>query len=179
MRSVLLQGIGQSAGSFLPNWMTGYAFTFSSEADLAQARHEREQTRTAANWTVGYDANDSVARLMVERVALNAKDAGLTLRPTAATGADIRLVRIPLACADPWIALANAAEFLQMTLPNAKGDSVEDLYNSERTMLAEQKVIPLFHLPANYASSPLVKGWRPADDGSWRLADIWMGKEKQ
>ena len=57
MKSVLLQGAGQPTASLLPNWMSGYGLTFSTDADLKRARHEREQVRTAPNWTVGYDAN--------------------------------------------------------------------------------------------------------------------------
>src|SRR5208337_1027907 len=92
MKSVLLQGAGQPAASLLPNWMSGYGFVFSTDVDLKEARHERDQVRdqirTAANWTVGYDANDSSARVLVERVALNAKDAGLGLQPTTAATSD-------------------------------------------------------------------------------------------
>ena len=56
-----------------------------------------------------YDASDPIARLLTERIALNARDAGLVLQPTTLATADLRLVRIPLASADPWIALANVA----------------------------------------------------------------------
>ncbi|MFZ0773737.1 MAG: ABC transporter substrate-binding protein [Candidatus Sulfotelmatobacter sp.] len=178
MGNTLLQGVGQPAASLLPNWMTGYGFTFSTDADLKQARHEREQVRTPPNWTVGYDANDSMARLLVERVALNAKDAGLVLQPTTAATADLRLARIPLASTDPWIALADLAETLGMTMPKVNGDAVEDLYSAEQALLAEQRVIPLFHLPADYASSPALKDWRPAADGSWRLEEVWLGKDR-
>jgi peptide/nickel transport system substrate-binding protein len=178
MRSVLLQGAGQTAGSLLPNWMSGYGFTFSSDADLKQARHEREQAHAAPNWTVGYDANDSLARLVVERVALNAKDAGISLRPTTAPVADLRLVRLTLASADPWVGLATATETLEMAMPKAMGDSVEDLYNIERALLASHRVVPLFHLPVQYAASPMMHDWRPAADGRWRLDESWMGKDK-
>jgi hypothetical protein len=197
MRSVLLQGTGQATASVLPNWMGGYGFAFSTDADLKLARREREQVRTTANWTVGYDANDSLARVLVERVALNAKDAGIVLRPTAGTAPlqsdlprldipgpdlprlDLRLVRIPLASTDPWVALASVAGALGMAMPRLNGDSAEDLYAAERVLLAEQRVIPLFHLPAEWASSPAVKDWRPASDGSWRLDEVWMGREEQ
>lgn len=178
MKSVLLQGAGQPTASLLPNWMSGYGFTFSTDADLKRARHEREQVRTAPNWTVGYDANDSVARVLVERVALNAKDAGLVLQPTTAATADLRLVRIPLASADPWIALANAAETLGLAMPKPKGESVEDLYAAELALLAGQRIIPLFDLPEEYASCPVLNDWRPAADGSWRLDEVWMGKDR-
>jgi ABC-type transport system substrate-binding protein len=178
MRSASLQGAGQPAASILPNWMSGYEFTFSSDADLYRARHERAQVRTAPNWTVGYDANDSVARLLVERIALNAKDAGLALQPTSLATADLRLVRIPLDTADPWIALSKATDMLGMAMPKRSGDTVEDLYSAERELLAGQRVIPLFHLPAEWASSPTLRDWRPGADGSWRLDDSWMGKEQ-
>lgn len=178
MKSALLQGAGQPAASLLPNWMSGYGFVFSSDADLKQARQLRDQVRTAANWTLGYDANDSVARVLVERVALNAKDAGLGLQLTTAATADLRLVRIPLASADPWIALANVAETLGMAMPKASGESVEDLYAAEAALLAGQRVIPLFHLPAEYATSPALNDWRPAADGSWRLDEVWVEKDR-
>lgn len=178
MRSALLQGAGQPAASILPSWMSGYGFTFSSDADLNRARHERAQVRTAPNWTVGYDANDSVARLLVERVALNAKDAGLALQPTSQATADLRLVRIPLETADPWVALSKAASILGLAMPKQNGDTVEDLYGAERALMAGQRVIPLFHLPAEWASSPTLRDWRPSVDASWRLDDSWMKKEQ-
>jgi peptide/nickel transport system substrate-binding protein len=182
MKSVLLQGAGQPTASLLPNWMSGYGFVFSTDADLKQARRERDQVRDhnrpAVNWTVGYDANDSVARVLVERVALNAKDAGLVLQPTTATVADLRLVRIPLASADPRIALANVAERLGIAMPKAAGESVEDRYAAEAALLAGQRVIPLFHLPAEYATSRALNGWRPAADGSWRLDEVWVEKDR-
>jgi len=179
MRSALLQGAGQAAASVLPNWMSGYGFAFSTDADLKQAQHEREQVRTAANWTVRYDANDSVARLLVERVALNARDASLALQPTAAASGDLRLVRIPLASSDPWIALADAAKTLGIAMPKVNGNTVEDLYAAEHALLAGQRVIPLFHLPAEWAAATTLKGWIPGADGSWRLDEVWVGKEKE
>ena len=178
MRSALLQGAGQPAASILPNWMSGYGFTFSSDADLDRARHERAQVRTAPNWTVGYDANDSVARLLVERIALNAKDAGLALQPTSLATADLRLVRIPLDTTDPWIALSRAASSLGVVMPKRTEDTVEDMYSAERDLLAGQRVIPLFHLPAEWASSPTLRDWKPGADGNWRLDDSWMRKEQ-
>ena len=158
--------------------MSGYGFTFSSDADLDRARHERAQVRTAPNWTVGYDANDSVARLLVERIALNAKDAGLVLQPSSLATADLRLVRIPLDTADPWIALSKAANILGIAMPKRSGDMVEDLYSAERDLLAGQRVIPLFHLPTEWASSPTLRDWRLGADGSWGLDDSWMKKEQ-
>jgi peptide/nickel transport system substrate-binding protein len=178
IRSVLLQGAGQPAGSILPNWMSGYGFVFPTEADLPRARHLREQVRSLPEWTVGYDASDSLARLLAERIALNARDAGLTLRPTTATAADLRLVRIPLAGADPWISLENFAAVEGLPKPQINAGSAEDLYSAEQAALASQRLIPLFHLPATYGASTILKNWTVRSDGSWDLAGAWLGTAK-
>jgi peptide/nickel transport system substrate-binding protein len=178
MKNVLLQGAGQPTASLLPNWMSGYGFVFSTDAELTQARHERELVRKSTNKTLGYDANDSLARVLAERVALNARDAGIVLQPSTAATADLRLVRIPLTSSDPWISLANVAEKLGIAMPKLNGNSIEYLYTAEISLLSGQRVIPLFHLPAEYASSSALNDWRPAADGSWRLDEVWLGKER-
>lgn len=173
IRSVLLQGAGQPTGGVLPDWISGYSFVFPTEADLTQARHLRDQARSVPTWTLGYDSSDSVMRVLAERIALNAKDAGLSLHPTSAVTADLRVVRVPLASADPWIALAGVAA-LGGSSPMNEGDSVEDLYAAEQALLASQRIIPLFHLPTCYAAAASLKNWRVRPDGSWSLADAWL-----
>jgi peptide/nickel transport system substrate-binding protein len=178
IRSVLLQGAGQPTASILPNWMSGYGFVFPTDADLPRARHAREQVRTMPTWTIGYDGGDAVARLLAERIALNAKDAGLSLQPTPAASADLQLVRIPLASVNPWIALANVATLTGMPAGKVRGGSAEDLYASEVALLATQRVIPLFHLPVSYAASATLKNWGLRPDGCWTLAEAWLGNGK-
>jgi peptide/nickel transport system substrate-binding protein len=177
IRSVLLQGSGQPAGSILPNWMSGYGFVFPTDADLPRARHAREQVRTIPTWTVAYEASDPLARLLTERIALNARDAGLLLQPTTAATADLRLVRVPLASADPWIALANVASVAGVAA-KGRGGSVEDLFAAEQSLLATQRLIPLFHLPAWYAASATLKNWTTRSDGTWNVSDAWLGSGK-
>jgi peptide/nickel transport system substrate-binding protein len=174
IRSVLLQGAGQPAGGILPNWMSGYGFVFPTDADLPQARSAREKLRLVPSWTLGYDGSDAVARLVAERVALNAKDAGLSLQPSSAATADLRFVRIPLASPDPWIGLANVAALAGAAL-GKEGGSVEDLYAAEVALLTTQRVIPLFHLPVCYAASARLNNWAVRPDGSWTVADAWLG----
>jgi hypothetical protein len=154
--------------------MSGYGFVFPTDADLPRARHAREQVRTIPTWTVAYDGSDPVARLLAERIALNGKDAGLLLQPTAATS-DLRVVRIPLASPDPWIALAAVATLAGVPAGKGQGGAVEDLYASEQSLLATQRVIPLFHLPASYAAAGTLKDWTLRPDGTWTLADAWLG----
>jgi MarR-like DNA-binding transcriptional regulator SgrR of sgrS sRNA len=178
MRNVLLQGAGQATGAVLPNWMSGYGFVFPIEADLPRALHLRDQVRKIPAWGLGYDGGDSMARLLADRIALNAKDAGLTLQPTASAAADLRLIRIPLASSDPWVSLVNLAEVWGLPRPKVNGGSAEDLYAAERAMLATGRVIPLFHLPVNYGAAATLKNWSPRPDGGWDLADAWLGSEK-
>ena len=178
IQSVLLQGVGQAAGGLLPTWISGYGFVFSPQADLQKARQLRDQLRTARVWTIGYDGGDPLARLMAERIALNAKDAGLSVVPTAIGLTDLRLLRIPLACADPWIALENIAA--QADLPRAQNrwSSVEELYAAEKADLAVDRVIPLFHLPVFYAASANLRNWKLRNTGNLELADAWLGAAK-
>ena len=178
IRSVLLQGAGQPAAGILPNWLSGYGFVFPTDADLPRARQARNQVPRNPTWTLGYDGTDPLARLLAERIALNAKDAGLLLQPTLATTADLRLLRIPLASIDPWIALADVASLAGLPLGKKQG-GVEDLYASEAALLATQRVISLFHLPVSYASASTLKDWALRPDGSWSLADAWLVNDKQ
>jgi peptide/nickel transport system substrate-binding protein len=174
--SVLLQGAGQLAGGLLPNWISGYAFVFPTVADLSRARQEREQVHSAPAWALGYDGNDPISRLLAERIALNAKDAGLSLQPTT-SAPDLQLVRIPLTPVNPWIALANATAVAGVKIKSRSG-SVEDLYAAEQAALATQRIIPLVHLPVSYAAPTTLKNWAVRADGSWSLDDAWLESGK-
>ena len=175
IKNVLLQGAGQPAASILPNWMSGYGFLFPTDPDLPRARQMCGQVRTVPTWTVGYDGSDPGARLMAERIALNAKDAGLSLQPTSSStpSVDLRLVRIPLVSPEPWIALRNVARLVGA--PAKESGPVEDLHASELAVLATRRLIPLFHLPVSYAASANLNHWAVRADGSWDIGNAWLG----
>jgi peptide/nickel transport system substrate-binding protein len=173
IHSVLLQGAGQPTASLLPNWMTGYGFLFSTDADLSRARQLRDQVPGVPTVTVGYDNNDPMERLLAERIALNAKDAGLSVQLNSAAN-DLRLVRIPLASSDPWIALDNLGAQLGLPAIKGKSHSVEDLFAAEQTALASGRVIPLFHLPVAYTSTAGLRDWLINTDGSLDLTKAWL-----
>jgi peptide/nickel transport system substrate-binding protein len=175
IRSVLLQGSGQPTAGLLPAWMSGYGFVFPIDADLPRARHVREQVRTIPTWSIGYSSSDPIARLIAERITLNARDAGLSLQPTQSASADLQLVRIPLESSDPWIALSQIAARCETPFTRKEGASVEDLYAAEQTLLATQRIVPLFHLPVSYAASTSLKSWETRPDGSVNVVDSWMG----
>jgi peptide/nickel transport system substrate-binding protein len=174
IRSVLLQGTGRPAASLLPNWMSGYTFVFSTDPDLVRARHDMEQVRSAHPQTIGYNSNHPMERLLAERIALNARDAGVSLQPTSSAAADLRVVRIPLASSDPWVALTNIADEAGLALPRMKADSVEDLYAAEQGLLSAQRVLPLFHLPVSYIAAETVRDWALRPDGSWAVENAWL-----
>jgi peptide/nickel transport system substrate-binding protein len=176
--SVLLQGMGQPTAGILPTWISGYGFVFPVGTDLPKARQLRAQVHSAPAWTLAYDANDPLARLIAERIALNARDAGLTLQPASTTTADLRLVEIPLASSDPWIALTEVIQFAGLPAVRSKSTSVEDLYAAEQAALANKRLIPLFHLPVSYAASGSLKHTSIRADGSLDLSDSWLEAAK-
>jgi peptide/nickel transport system substrate-binding protein len=176
LNNVVLQSGGEPSAALLPNWMTGYAFVFPSNVDLAHARQNLVGVRQTAPWTLGYDATDPNARVVAERIALNAHDAGLALQPTS-SAADLRLVRVPLVSLDAHVALAELAKSLGLTPPkyNGNSNSEDDVYAAENGVLQSQRVIPLLHLRSASAVQATVKDWHKARDGSWNLPGIWLG----
>jgi ABC-type transport system substrate-binding protein len=176
--TVVLQGGGEPAGGLLPNWMTGYDFLFPSSMDLDLARQIRSEIPHTTSWSLGYDPADSIARVIAERVVLNARDAGLGMQITSASNVDLRIVRTPLISLDAEIALGEAAAGLGLSAPKFISSFVDDLYNEESKLLQSQRVVPLLHLRTAYAVANGVKNWRTTRDGSWRLPDVWLGAEK-
>jgi hypothetical protein len=138
----------------------------------------RDQVHTARTWAIGYDGSDPLARLLVERIALNAKDAGLSPVPTAVGASDLRLARIPLATSDPWIALEDIAAQVGLSKPKNHGAAFEELFAAEQGELASERVVPLFHLPVFYAASASLRDWALRTDGTLELANAWLGAAK-
>jgi peptide/nickel transport system substrate-binding protein len=178
LNTVVLQGGGEPAGGLLPNWMTGYAFVFPASINLALARQVRSEIPHTTPWILSYDPTDPAARVIAERISLNARDTGLGLQITPGNAADLHLVRIPLASPDPEVALREVASTLGLPQPKASSGSVDDLYGAENKLLQSQRVIPLLHLRTAWALSRAVKNWRTDLDGSWRLPSVWLGAEK-
>jgi ABC-type transport system substrate-binding protein len=178
IRSVLLQGAGDPTGSLLPTWISGYGFVFPTQTDLQKAKQLRAEIRTAPNWTIGYDSNDPLSRLVAERVALNARDAGLSLLPSSGSTTDLRVMRIAIASGDPWVAMNDVLGQIGMPALRSKGATLEELFAAEQAALASGRVIPLFHLPESYLSGPNLKDWKVQVDGSWDLTGAWLESSK-
>ena len=177
IRNVMLQGAGEPSGGILPNWVSGYAFVFGNGQNLDRARELRSEVPRAPAQTLAYDAADPLARVIAERVVLNARDAGISLQTTTSGASDLRLVRLPLASLNPRVALVGIAAAANLTAPKFTGNSAEDLYQAESGILRTQRIIPLFQLPVSYALSSAVKDWNQDRDGSEHLEDVWMGSK--
>jgi peptide/nickel transport system substrate-binding protein len=178
MNDVLFQGGGEPSGTFLAGWMSGYAFLFPATVDLQRARQVRSEVNPAPSWTLGYDAPDPLARVIAERIALNARDAGLSLQAANSGTADFRLLRMALPSLDARVALSEFARVLGLPLPTFDGDPATSLYAAESELLQSQRVIPLLHLRAAVALSMSVKGWQEDPDGGWHLESVWLETEK-
>jgi hypothetical protein len=182
IHTVLLQRQGEISGALLPQWLSGYAFLFPAAADLGRARQLAPGARPI---TLG--VSDAAARPIAERIALNARDAGLVVSVTPQTAnADVVLAELRIASADPAKALAQIAEALGLpappreaspnTAPNAAANaSPEQAYAAERALLEGFRVIPLIHLPDVYGVGPRVKGGPGiAPSGEWRFDNLWL-----
>jgi peptide/nickel transport system substrate-binding protein len=178
INDVLLQGGGEPASTFLPNWLSGYAFLFPTAVDLERARQMRSEAGGAQGWTLASDASDPLLRVIAARVVLNARDVGVILLepalPTNSKVADIRLVRIPLPSLDARVALSELAISLGLPSPKFEGDPANSLYAAESALLQSQRVIPLLHLKTATALGANVMNWQEDPDGSWRLQNVWL-----
>ena len=176
--NVLAQRRGEAAFGILPQWLSGFAFLFQTAPDIARARQLISPLRLPAiNLT--YPANDPFARTVAERVALNARDAGITIQPTTNAGGSLTLIRWELESADGAEELIRLFTFLGASDLAASIDPVkpETLYEAERSLLADHRLIPLVYLPEVYGFAPRVHHWNPSQKGApfhLNLENIWV-----
>ena len=182
IQSVLLKGAGEPAAGVLPNWMTGYSAVFSAQTNPQRARTLLAGSRQPG-LNLSYDPRDPQAQLIAERIALNAREVGIIVQVSLSGAEDIRLVRAVLPSPDPATSLGEAARQLGLPQPALPGaprvNSLDDLYQAERSFLDGYAVIPLFHLPVASAASARVRDWEPDRLGEWSgaglsLADLWL-----
>lgn len=183
---VLLQKQGQPAGSLLPGWLSGYAFLFSARQDIAAAKQLRAQLANPPTLTLGYDAGDSLARAVADRIALNARDAGMNVRVAALNGnagtpgVDARIVNEAAITTNFREALAGMVGRLHEPVAQLRAESATpgEGYEIERGLLADYRVIPLFHLPSLVAVGPRVREWSVTPLGDWHPESAWLEAEK-
>ena len=178
MHNVLLQKQGEISAALLPQWLSGYAFAFPAVPDVGHARALAaglsQQDRVL---TLAYDAAITAGRSLAERVAINARDAGLTIQVSAQNRqAGVRLVSVRVPSLDSASALAGIAAALELGAPG-HASSAESLYEDERKLLEDFRVIPLFHLPDLYGAASRVHiSMTPAVSrlGDWAFENVWL-----
>ena len=174
IHNVLLLGQGETTGAILPGWLSGYAFLFPAARDLDRARQLASALpKPAQRISFAYDSADPLARPIAERIALNAREAGLAIQTAPAPQAAVRLVKYPLRSLDAMNVLAEIGGVLHADAQPAAA-TPEALFAYERKLLEDFRIVPLFYLPEVYGLSSRVRNWDPQAWGDWRLDNIWL-----
>jgi len=187
IHNVLLQKQGEIAGGCLPQWLSGYAFLFSAERNLDEARKAREKLPSSLPpLTFAYDPADPLARSIAERVALNAREIGVTLqvKPRNAMEKDARpdveLLRMNIGVPNTGLAMDLVCSSTHWAYSMLKPGDFEQMYKLELESFEKKAPyrVPLFYLPESFAISARVKNWMPFRWGAWRLADVWLAPDE-
>jgi peptide/nickel transport system substrate-binding protein len=181
----LLQKQGEITAALLPQRMSGYAFLFSAKADMKRARQLVSKMGPApSTLTMAYDASDPLARSMADRIAVNAREAGITINVSSRpSNPDVRLLRLPIRAPMPALALTDLLASLRLADMEPLSDhaSIEALHDAENTAVSGYHVIPLFHVPEIFGSNSRLKTWTTTgvdSFGDWRFEDMWLEMEK-
>jgi hypothetical protein len=190
--NVLLQRRGTPASGLLPQWLTGYEFMFPGSTDLQRARDLRADAAAYVVITpimLAYDAADPLSKLVAERIALDAREAGIIVQPYAEThvnskaarssmNADAVLLRVPLQSVEPSVALAILSDDLGLFAESVPAilDSTrpEELLENERKLLADHRVLPVAHLSQAIWLNNNVHNWQQLMTGGWQLDQLWV-----
>jgi peptide/nickel transport system substrate-binding protein len=180
VHEVLLQRQGEPAGGLLPQWISGYALLFSSQPNLERARQLRNEV-LITSLTLNYDYSDPLARSIAERIALNAREAGLSVQAigenlSVRKVADMSLMRVRLVSADAATALAGLAAQLPLAAHMSLAVSPEQIYRAEAAALESFAVVPIAAIPEAYGVSSRVRNWSEPRIGGWPLpwGEVWV-----
>jgi peptide/nickel transport system substrate-binding protein len=192
MARVLLQKEAEPAGSFLPQWLSGYAFLFDTESNLERGKELRKMMTGSTAGTVQplrvtVDANSELSKLIAERVVVDSRAAGLTLQTVKGSAraagdagglkneGDAQLMVWRYTSLSPrnvLESLANAARW--QPAEGVMSLEADARYAWEKRMMEEKNLLPLVAVPDFAAVDGRVRNWSPAPWGEWRLADVWL-----
>jgi ABC-type transport system substrate-binding protein len=196
MASVLLQKQAEPAAALLPQWLSGYAFLFTMETNIARAREIR--AALPANAAGGreplrlrVDAPGDLPKLLGERVAINARQAAIPVQVVSRTAlhnanttasstdatAGFHLFAWHYSTLSSRLELESFASALHLGDSNENtvtSTDPEQLYAREKKLLEERRVLPLVALPEYVGVGQNVRDWMPARWGEWHLADVWL-----
>jgi peptide/nickel transport system substrate-binding protein len=186
IHTVLLQKQGEIAGGCLPQWLSGYSFLLSTARNLDEARKSLgKSSAVPPHLTLVYDSADPLARAIAERVALNAREIGVTLqvkpRNTMEINArpDVELFRRHVGVPHPGLAMDFVCPSTHWSYSALKSGDTEQMYKLELDSREQAPFrVPLFYLPESFAIAARVKNWMPFRWGEWRLADVWLAPDE-
>jgi peptide/nickel transport system substrate-binding protein len=182
----ILQKEGEPAGGLLPEWSSGTAFLFPTAADAVRAKELRSQIAGSPQIRLGYDSGDALEESTAERIAVDAREAGISVAAQAdapdagigAGGEGARLERLAMTTPHPGAALLNFVGTLEPMagIKAAAADlDAEQIYVVQREALDGFHVVPVVWVPRVYGLSDRVKDWQvPATGASWPLAEVWL-----
>jgi len=196
MANVLLQKQAEPAAALLPQWLSGYAFLFGVDTNLERAKELRRalpanEAAGAAPLRLRVDAAGDLAKLLAERVAVNARQAAILVqviaRPVPRAGAattaptdppaGVHLFAWHYSSLSPRAELDSLFAAYNLTAPsalNATSTDHEQLYARERRVLEDRRVLPLIVEAESVGLGANVRDWTPARWGEWHLDDVWL-----
>jgi hypothetical protein len=188
----MLQKRGAPASGLLPQWLTGYEILLNAAFDRERAHQlvtEVSPGRPLTPVSLAYDFSDPVAKLVAERIAFDASQAGLTVRQygethvnsksaQASINADALLLRLPLASSEPSVALAARAGDLGLDAETVSAilgaTRPEDLLQAERKVLEDCRIIPVAHVSQALWLNAGTHNWQVLANGLWDLGQLWV-----
>ncbi|HLZ51027.1 MAG TPA: ABC transporter substrate-binding protein [Candidatus Acidoferrum sp.] len=194
MANVLLQKQAEPAAALLPQWLSGYAFLFSMDANLERSKELRRplpanEAAASSPLRLRVDSAGDLAKLIGERVALNARQASILVqvmnRPATRSGsataaeppAGVHLFAWHFSSLSPRAELDSMFAAYNLSQPSeetATSTNREQLYARERRVLGDWQVLPLVTQAESVGLAPTVRDWMPARWGEWHLADVWL-----
>jgi peptide/nickel transport system substrate-binding protein len=192
--NVLLQRQGAPALGLLPQWLTGYEFllagTRDQDADAARKLVAGAGVGTQApTVALAYDFSDATAKLIAERIAVDAREVGIKVQPYGEThvgsrsaqatmNADAVLLRLPLPSLEPSIAIAALVPDLGLDASTATvalgAARPEELFEVERKALETFRVIPVAHVKQALWLNNGAHNWQQLPSGAWDLDQMWV-----
>jgi peptide/nickel transport system substrate-binding protein len=190
LASILLQRQAEPATGLLPSWLSGYAPLFIGDSPPVPVRGAATDRRTLV---LRAEASDTLAQEIAARVAVDVRQAGLTITVQTPSGLaprpDVRLIRISLEPTEPGRALSAAlaafgprlASVIDAGRMPAAGAPLESVLDLERAAVERAVIVPLVHLREVYGIGDRVDSWTEppiGETGRWNLANVWMRGEQ-
>jgi ABC-type transport system substrate-binding protein len=190
--NVIFQRRAIPASGLLPQWLTGYEFMLGGAMNVDRAKELRADAAAfvvISPIVLAYDFADPLARLAAERIAVDAREAGIVVQPYAEShiysrasrtsiNADAVLLRVPLQSLEPSVALMARADDLglsQESTPAILGATrPEDLLEMERKSLENNRVLPVAHVPQVLWLNTMAHNWQQVLNGEWNLDQLWV-----